>query len=96
MRNSSDRSSNWGKIFFNVDVMSLIEGLCFPQTIKRNKFSFESTVQIRLINFRFSHDSIQRMVTDFVSTTGNDTLNSSFFCSRVSGYLPIMGILELL
>ena len=77
-------------------MVSLIEGPCFPETIKRNKFSFDSTVQIRLINFRFSHDSNQRMVTDFVSTTGNDTLNSSFFCSRVSWYLPVMGILELL
>ena len=31
MRISSDGSDNWGKIFFNVDVVSLIEGLYFPQ-----------------------------------------------------------------
>ena len=53
-------------------------------------------LQIRLIGFRFSHNSNPRMGTDFVSETRKDTFNSSFLCSRVSEHLPITEILQLL
>ena len=62
----------------------------------RNEFYFDLTLQIRLISFRFSHDSNARMGTDFVSTTRKDTLNSLFLCSRASEHLSITGIRELL
>ena len=71
----------------------------FPQKSEnsgRNEFFADSTLQMRLISFRFPLDSIPRMATDFVSTTRKDTLNDSFLCSRVSEHLPITGISELL
>ena len=48
MRNSSDKSDNWGNIFFNFNVVSLIEGPYFPKTIwkfkqKRVFFRFDAT-----------------------------------------------------
>ena len=58
-----------------------------------NEFSFDLTLQIRLISFRFLHDCNPRMGTDFVSIR-KDTLNTSFLCSRVSEHLPITGISE--
>lgn len=36
-----------------------------------NELSFDSTLQIHLISFRFLHNSNPRMSTDFVSTTRN-------------------------
>ena len=44
----------------------------------------------------FSHASNPRMVTDFVSTTINEALDSSLSCPWVNEHLPIMEILELL
>ena len=52
---------------------------------QRNEFSFDLTLQIRLISFRFSHDSSPRMGTDFISTT----LEILFLCSRVREHLII-------
>ena len=45
MRNSSDGSDNLGKIFFNFDVVSLIEGPCFLKTIWKlvQSFRFDAT-----------------------------------------------------
>ena len=99
MRNSSDGSDNWGKIFFNFDVVSVIEGRYFRKTIRKFRrkqvfFRFDATTT--LISFRFRHDSNPRMGIDFVSTTRTDTLNNLFLCSGVSEHLPITGILELL
>ena len=62
MRNLSNGRDNWCKILCNFDVVSFIEG---PISLKQlensdgNEFPFCSTLQIRLINFRFSHDSNQ-------------------------------------
>ena len=81
MRDSSEGSDTWGKIFFNFDVVSFIKGPIFQKQSEnsgRNEFSFDSALQIRLISFRFSHDSNPRMGNDFVSTKRKDTLNSSF------------------
>ena len=58
----------------------------------RDEFYFDSTIQIRLISFRSSHDSNPRMGTDFTSTTRKDTLNSLLLCSRVSEHLLITRI----
>ena len=69
MRNSSDGSDNWGEIFFNFDVMSFIEGPYFSkqsENSERNEFFFDSTLQIHLMSFRFSHDSNPGMGTDFI------------------------------
>ena len=84
MRNSSDGSDNRRKIFFNFDVVSLIEGPFSPKQSEYSDRSFDSTLQIRLTSFGFSHNSNPRIGTDFVSTARKDTLNSSFLCSRVS------------
>ena len=50
MRNSSDGSDNWGKIFFNFDVVSVIEGRYFRKTIwkfrrKQVFFRFDATTK---------------------------------------------------
>ena len=53
MRNSSDGSDNRRKIFFNFDVVSLIEGPFSPKQSEYSDRSFDSTLQIRLKSFGF-------------------------------------------
>ena len=99
MGNWSDGSDNWGKVFLISMLRVLLRVLICPKQSEnsdRNEFSFDSTLQIRLITFRFSHDSNPRTGTDFISPTRKDTLNSSFLCSRVSEHFPITRISEML
>ena len=82
--------------FYLISMFIKIEGPCIPQQCENsggNEFSFDLMLWIRLISFRFLHDSNPRMNTDFVSIT-KDTSNTSFLCSRVSEHLPITGISE--